>query len=158
MKKIIITLMMLITSTICLSQVDSTYYYKSKAILDKYPNSRIKPEFLYNSAIKAYDENKVVVPCELAVAQAIIETSLGNTGVGKSKNNPFSLNSKDGYIVFDNIEDGILAYYYKLSTFYLKTKTMEQLLKNFTNHIGKRYASDRLYEIRLKKQLKKISQ
>jgi hypothetical protein len=156
MKRKLITLMMLVTSAVCFSQVDSTYYYNAKKILDKYPKSRIKPEFLYDSAIKAYNDHCVVVPYELAIAQSIIETSLGNTGVGISKNNPFSINSKNGYVVYSTIEEGILAYYDKLSIYYLKNKTMEQLLKNFTNNIGKRYASDKLYETRLRKRIKSL--
>jgi uncharacterized FlgJ-related protein len=152
MKKKLITLLLL-TSAVCFSQVDSTYYYNAKKILDKYPKSRIKPEFLYNSALKTYSEQNIVVPYELAIAQSIIETSLGNAGVGKSKNNPFSINSKNGYINYVTIEEGISAYYDRISSYYLKTKTLEQLLKKFTNNIGKRYASDKLYEARLRKRI-----
>lgn len=153
MKRKLITLMMLVTSAVCFSQVDSTYYYNAKRILDNYPKSRIKPEFLYDSAVKTYNENSIVVPYELAIAQSIIETSLGNTGVGKSKNNPFSINSKNGYINYATIEEGISAYYSRLSKNYLKNKTLDQLLKKFTNNIGKRYASDKLYETRLRKRI-----
>jgi flagellum-specific peptidoglycan hydrolase FlgJ len=133
-------------------QIDSTYYYESKKILEKYPKSRIKAEDLFESAKKIYDEKGIIVPYKLAISQAIIETSLGNTGVGKSKNNPFSLNSKEGYRKYELIKNGVLDYYYFISNRYLNCKTAEQLLNNFVNCNGKRYAQDRRYEKLLKKQ------
>jgi flagellum-specific peptidoglycan hydrolase FlgJ len=133
-------------------QIDSTYYYNSKKILEKYPKSRIKAEDLFESAKKIYDEKGIIVPYKLVITQAIIETSLGTSGVGKTKNNPFSLNSKEGYRKYELIENGILAYYYFISNRYLNCKTVEQLLNNFTNCKGKRYAQDKRYEKRLKKQ------
>ena len=131
-------------------QIDSTYYYNSKKILDKYPKSRIKAEHLYNSAKKIYEEKGIIVPYKLAISQAILETSLGNSGVGKSRNNPFSINSKKGYKRYDLIENGVLDYYYFISNRYLYCKTLDQLLINFTNCSNKRYAQDRSYEKRLK--------
>lgn len=133
------------------AQVDSTYYQKAKEILLKYPKSKVKAEHLYNSAKTTYDETGIVVPYKLAISQAIIETSLGNTGVGIRKNNPFSLNSRKGYIYFRNYELGVLAYYRKMAKFYLLCKTVDDLLKNFVNCDGYRYATTPLYEVRLLK-------
>ena len=87
----------------------------------------------------------------LAIAQAILETSLGNSGVGKTRNNPFSINSKKGYKNYLLIEDGVMDYYYFISKRYLRCKTIDELLNNFTNCSGKRYAKDTSYEKRLKK-------
>ena len=152
MKKKIIMLILLVSSYTCLSQVDSTYYYKSKEILDKYPKSRIKPEFLYKSALIVYKELGILVPYRFAIAQCILETSLGTSGVGRRKNNPYSINSRKGYKSYKNIEEGILDYYFYISKNYLKCKTVEQLFKNFTNCKGKRYATERGYEHRFKKE------
>lgn len=133
------------------AQVDSTYYQNAKEILLKYPKTRVTAEHLYNSAKTAYDETGIVVPYKLAISQAIIETSLGNTGVGIKKNNPFSLNSPNGYIYYKDIEFGVLAYYRKMTKTYLKCKTIDQLLINFVNCNNQRYATTPLYEGRLRK-------
>ncbi len=154
MKKLLLLVMVICYSTYGYGQVDSTYYYNSKKILEKYPKSRIKAEDLFESAKKIYDEKGIIVPYKLAISQAIIETSLGNSGVGKTRNNPFSLNSKEGYRKYELIENGVLDYYYFISNKYLNCKTAEQLLGNFINCGGKRYASDRNYERKLKKQYK----
>jgi flagellum-specific peptidoglycan hydrolase FlgJ len=151
MKKIL-QLIVIVFSITAYGQIDSSYYYNSKKILDNYPKSRVKAEVLFNSAKKIYDEKGVIVPYELAISQAIVETSLGNKGVGKKRNNPFSLNSKKGYRVYSSIENGILDYYYFIS-FYLKCRTTEQLFKNFVNCSGNRYASSKKYERNLKKVL-----
>lgn len=134
------------------SQIDSTYYINSKKILEKYPKSRIKAEDLYESAKKIYDEKGIIVPYKLAISQAIIETSLGNSGVGKNRNNPFSLNSKKGYKRYDQIKDGVIDYYYFVSNGYLRCKSINELLTNFTNCKGYRYAETRSYEAKLKRQ------
>lgn len=141
---------------ICNAQIDSTYYYEAKKILVSFPKSKISAEDLYNSAVEVYAKDSIVVPYELAIAQAITESSLGNAGVGKHRNNPFSINSKKGYLYFKTMADGVLAYYYFVSKKYLRCKSLSQLLNRFTNCQNKRYASDRLYEVKLKKRIKQL--
>lgn len=156
MRKQILTITILLLSIISYSQIDSTYYYNSKKVLEKFPKSRITAEDLYISAVETYDKQGIIVPYKLAISQAIIETSLGNTGVGLTRNNPFSINSKKGYIKYDNITDGTKAYYLYISLNYLKCKSIVDLMKKFKNCNNKRYASDPKYENRLRKIYKKL--
>lgn len=153
MKKLILIYVLLFFWD-CHAQVDSTYYYEAKKILGSFPKSKITAEDLYQSALKIYDEQQITVPYQLAIAQAITETSLGNSGVGKSRNNPFSINSKKGYLIFPTMSDGVLAYYNFIAIKYLSCRTLSQLLNNFSNCNGKRYASDKTYEAKLKKKIK----
>lgn len=135
------------------SQIDSTYYFNSKKILEHYPKSKINAEDLYSIAIEINDEFGIIVPYELALGQAIIETGLGAVGVGKTRNNPYSINSKKGYVRYSTVKDGIRGYYRIMARRYLNCKTQEQLLKNFVNCSKRRYASFVGYEIKLKKQI-----
>jgi len=92
MKKLLLPIIIICVSAY--SQIDSSYYYNSKKILEKYPKSRIRAEHLYNSTKIIYEEKGIVVPYKLAMTQAILESSLGNSGVGKTRNNTFNINSK----------------------------------------------------------------
>jgi uncharacterized FlgJ-related protein len=156
MKKVLILLLVMFSFSVN-AQIDSTYYFKSKKILDKYPKSRIKAEDLYQSAQQVYNKSGIIVPYKLVISQAIIETSLGNAGVGKSRNNPFSLNSKLGYKRYTSIQDGILDYYFYITNNYLCCKSVDELLNNFKNCRGKRYAVSRSYETKLRKKYRLLS-
>lgn len=150
-----ITFLFLFISLISYGQIDSTYYYSSEKILKLYPKSRINPSHLYDNAKLIYEKYDIVVPYKLAIAQALLETGLGSTGVGKSKNNPFSINSSKGYVYYNNIEDGIRAYYFLIAKRYLRCKNLDELLRNFTNCNNLRYAETKQYEAGLIKQIKR---
>lgn len=152
----IISLLLILISVSAFSQVDSTYYERSVKVLEKFPKSRVTAEDLYTSAKIVYEEQGIVVPLELAIAQAIIETSLGGAGVGKTRNNPYCINSKKGYVKYNNVVDGVLAYYRLIASRYLKCNSVDSLLKNFKHCQGYRYASSKVYETTLKKQYYKI--
>lgn len=151
MKKTLFIIFAILISNISVSQIDSTYYYKCEKILKNYPKSRISAKDLYNAQIYVYEKYNIEVPCELAISQAIIETSLGNSGVGKSRNNPYSINSKNGYKRYVKIYDGVLAYYDLMSRRYLKCKTVDEILYNFRNCKGGRYATSNSYTYELRK-------
>lgn len=134
------------------AQVDDKYYINSKKVLENY-KSKITAEDLYSVAVEVENSTGILVPYELAIAQAILETSLGNAGVGKTRNNPYSINSKRGYVRYKTIKEGIRAYYNIMARKYLKCRTQEQLLKNFVNCNNRRYASFVGYELKLRKQI-----
>ncbi len=60
----------------------------------------------------------------IVLAQAILETNCGKTGVGLSKNNLFGFRTSKGYIHFENYEAAIIYYkkwqdkYYKGQNYY----------------------------------------
>lgn len=160
MKKTLFFLFTTIVVNTSFSQIDSTYYLKCVKILKKYPKSRIKASDLYNASLKTYEKHNIVVPAELAIAQAIVETSLGNSGVGKSRNNPYSINSRKGYKRYKLISDGVLEYYDMMARNYLRCRSTEQLLQNFKNCKGGKYATSNKYLPYLRKiyyEIKKIS-
>lgn len=129
------------------------YYNEAKEILKKYPKSKITAEDLYESAVKIYQDNGIIVPVKLAITQGILETGLGTMGVGKSRNNPYSIygGKTKGYKYFNTLREGVESYYYLISSKYLKKKSIEKLLVNFVNTNNKRYASDVTYEKKLRK-------
>ena len=160
MKKTLFYLFTILFVNISFSQIDSTYYYKCEKILKSYPKSKITASDLYNASLITYEKHNIVVPAELAIAQAIVETSLGNSGVGKSRNNPYSINSRKGYKRYKRISDGVLEYYDMMARNYLRCKNTEQLLYNFRNCKGGRYATSETYTSYLRKiyyKIKKIS-
>lgn len=129
------------------------YYNEAKEILKKYPKSKITAEDLYQSAAKVYQESGIIVPVKLAISQGIMETGLGTMGVGKSRNNPYSIYSSKnkGYKNFTTLQKGIESYYYLISSNYLIKKTVDELLVKFVNKNNKRYASDLNYEKKIRK-------
>ena len=136
-------------------QIDSTYYHNCNIILKSYPKSKISADMFYEVAKEVLDETGILVPYDLAIAQGILETSLGNAGVGR-RNNPFSINSRKGYIRYNTMRDGVKAYYSLIARKYLKCRTYEQLKYNFVNCSGNRYCVG-AYEKALSRQINYIN-
>lgn len=120
---------------------------------DKWKNSPIKADMLALAAYNAYDSTGVLLPVELALTQAQIESAMGTRGRSPDKN-PYNIGEYDSGTVmwFETTFDGVQAYYYFMVRDYLKCKSINTLFKNFTNCKGKRYASNPEYEIKVSKQ------
>lgn len=132
--------------------VDSTfkdYNLRAKLYLSKpfFKESPIKPEILTLCARNAYDSTGILLPVELALAQAQWESSMGLEGKSP-KNNPYNIGETDNGTVryFKSTFAGIQAYYYVMCNNYLSCKKTEELLVNFVNCNGRRYASSETYE------------
>jgi len=113
----------------------------------------ITGQMLAKSAKKAYDSTGILLPLELALSQAQWESGMGLKG-RSPKTNPFNI-GEYGYktvFKFKTTQEGIDAYYYLLTTKYLKCKSVDELLKNFVNCNDNRYAYGKKYEARVKKQ------
>ena len=139
---------------------DSTfqnYETKAKVYLKRFKNTPIKAEMLSKAARNAYDSTGVLLPVELALAQAQIESSMGTKG-RSPKTNPFNIGEYDTRtaVHFSNTTEGIQAYYYVMCGVYLNCKEVDILFKNFTNCHGRRYASSPNYENVIKKQFNYI--
>ena len=113
-------------------------------------------KMIADAALKTYlkygkDINKVV-PVELALAQAQGESHFGTRTPRKgSEVSPFNVGVYDkndaGFL--DNVKDageGTEMYFDLMAEDYLSNKTPEQLVQNFTNEAGQRYATDKGYE------------
>lgn len=132
---------------------------------DQYLNSpafkgtKLTGKMLEVAARQTYANTGRVVPLDLALAQAQIETRFGHTA--KSKNNIYNIGNTDaGDVVnFDSPQNNVNTYYHTIATNYLgKDKKVEDILKSFTDVNGNRYASDPLYEKKISSQMNYIRQ
>lgn len=114
----------------------------------------VTAEMLVNSARKAYKKHGVLVPLELVLAQGQIESHMGKAGRKHHDTNPFNVGEYDeGTVIkFKNVRDGIDAYFDLIATDYLVKgeKKLSDLLNNFVNKDGYRYAGNTKYEDTLK--------
>ena len=138
--------------------VDSVFTdYRKRADIylsqEKFKDSPIQGEMLALAAHNAYDSTGIVLPVELALAQAQLESSMGTKGKSP-KRNPYNIGEHDSgtTLWFKSTFDGIQAYYYYMTTRYLKCKSLNLLFKSFTNCSGYRYASNPDYESLISKQ------
>lgn len=129
--------------------------YKSDADLflsrEIFKGTPISGEILVNSAKRVYDSTNIIVPLELVLAQAQLESGMGKAKNSVYKNNFFGIMDGGNLKRFKTVEDGVEGYYMLMSTKYLRCKSIDELLRNFTNCSGKRYASE-TYEANIKRQ------
>ena len=136
--------------------VDSTfqdYEQRAEIYLQKFKNTPIKADMLRLAAHNAYDSTGILLPVELALSQAQMESTMGTKGRSPI-NNPFNVGEYDNGTVlyFESTFEGIQAYYYLMCRVYLSCKEVDILFKNFTNCHGNRYASKPSYEEEVEKQ------
>lgn len=132
--------------------VDSTFKdYKKRADVylsrEIFKGTPLSGELLSLCARNTYDSTGILVPVEFALLQAQFESSMGLEG-RSPKNNPFNIgeSTKGTTQWFNTTFDGAQAYYYIMANNYLRCKTVEELLLNFTNCNGHRYAEFDGYE------------
>lgn len=131
-----------------------------KFINTKQPNPLgITGEMLAKGAVQAFERYKKFVPAELALAQLVVEGGIGNGNPNirpvRTKN-PFNVGNTDSGAneYQDSVQDGINRYYNLIAKSYLgKGKTANDLISNFVNQSGNRYASAGNYESALSKQV-----
>lgn len=116
-------------------------------------------EMMARSARKALRETGVLVPPELALAQLVQEGGVGVSNpraVPVRTRNPFNiLNTDSGRLnYYKTPADGVDAYYKLVAEDYLLggKRSPEDLVRkgSFVNMDGKRYASDRRYEAKVR--------
>jgi len=125
-----------------------------KEICDKFiehrnPQAQVTGEMMANCARNYFSQG--YVPPELALAQLTLEGGLSKKPEAKPirTKNPFNVGNTDsGKVnIRDSFEDGVCLYYDLMTRRYLtQDKKAEDLLQNFVNINGHRYASGQDYE------------
>lgn len=122
------------------------------------PESTVDGLFLLNKC-QEYNVDLVFV-----LAQATLESHFGTTGMAKKTNSVFNVGAYDGKsshaisskYKYENPNLSIDPYLTLLNDSYLEGKSEEELLSNFVNKHGKRYASYKNYEKELQIIIKRI--
>ena len=122
------------------------------------PESTVDGLFLLNKC-QEYNVDLVFV-----LAQATLESHFGTTGIAKKTNSIFNVGAYDGKsshtisskYKYENPNLSIDPYLTLLNDSYLEGKSEEELLNNFVNKHGKRYASYKNYEKELQIIIQKI--
>jgi len=127
------------------NQYNNYINISQKYIDTRNPNAGVTGEMLARGAKLAFDKTGTYVPPELALAQLTQEGGLSEDPRVKPRRtkNPFNVgNVNSGAVkIFSSIQEGINKYFDLISTQYLgKGRNAEDLLDNFVNHAGHRYA------------------
>lgn len=101
-------------------------------------------EMLAHCAKLTWQRYGVVIPVELALAQAQLETRLGTGGRAGHRTNPYNIGEWDNATMlgFKTTEQGIMAYYELLaSRYFTGGRTEEDLFIRFIDKEGYYYAT-----------------
>lgn len=127
--------------------VDLTQHYIDSVA----PNSGLRALVLVENC------EKYGIPITFTLAQGEIESHFGTKGLAYCTNSVWNVGAYDGHTIndishkFSNPNNSIIPYLDLLTNNYLPGKTVEDLLDNFVDINGNRYATDKYYEVKLRK-------
>lgn len=123
----------------------------------------ISGEMLAYGARLAYNRYQKYIPPELALSQLLLEGGIGNNKLDSRPirtQNPFNLGNVDQgqNVKYSNIQFAINAYYDLMARKYITNgKTAANLMQNFQNKFGQRYATNKNYEANLSSVIKDVN-
>lgn len=134
--------------------VDVTQHYIDSVA----PNSGLRALILVENC------EKYGIPISFTLAQGEIESHFGTTGLAYRTNSVWNVGAFDDYTLndiqhkFNNPNDSVNPYLDLLVNNYLPSKSIEDLLENFVDINGNRYATDPHYEDKLKSKIEYIKE
>jgi len=134
--------------------VDLTQYYIDSVA----PNSGLRALILVENC------EKYGIPISFTLAQGEVESHFGTKGLAFRTNSVWNVGAYDGHSIseiqhkFSNPNDSVIPYLALLVDNYLPSKTIEDLLENFVDINGNRYATDPHYEDKLKSKISYIKE
>lgn len=132
-----------------ISEIDNFMKYVAE-LNDRDPKTiQLSAEHIVNMC------DKYNFPLPLLLAQAHLESHFGTTSRARRTNSVFSVGSyDDGRNIYkpSTQNESVENYIKTIQNYYLCNKSVDDLLKNggFVNHLGKRYASDKNYELKIR--------
>lgn len=141
-------------------------FQKYAEICDRFISSYDNPlqitgNMLATGAVKAFRTYGRYVPPELALSQLLLEGGI-NSDINSRPvrtRNPYNVGNVDSgrNRKFGSVQHGIDAYFKLIASNYIgKGRTVKDLLSNFVNKRGQRYASDQNYENKLASIIQKV--
>jgi hypothetical protein len=137
--------------------VDEIYYY----LYSVAPTCEVDADILFDMC------NKYNVDVRFAMAQAQVESHYATKGTAKKTKSMFNVGAYDGHSAkrqirngfgFDDVNDSIEPYLQLITSEYLiDNKTTNDLLYNYVNHLGMRYATNPRYEKMLRSVYNRIN-
>lgn len=133
------------------------------AFLSKYSNPlNISGEMLAFSARRAFKRYRNYVPPELALGQLMLEGGINNEDPNSRPirtRNPFNIGNTDRRSKsYNDVQEAIDDYYRLIASKYIgKGKTATNLITDFVNKRGERYATDPNYENKLASIAQKVN-
>lgn len=125
------------------------------------PNANVDGEILFNLC------EQYGVDVRFAMAQAQVESHYATKGTAKKTKSMFNVGAYDGHSAkrqirngfgFENVNDSIEPYLRLITSEYLiDNKTTNDLLYNYVNHLGMRYATNPRYEKMLRSVYNRIN-
>lgn len=133
------------------------YAKSAQAYLDRpiFDGTPLNGQMFADAAKNTFLQTGKYVPPQFALAQAQLESKMGLLS-RHAATNPFNVGEFDSGTTqqFPTANDGVNAYYNLLGKNYLSgATTTDDLLHNYVNQSGNRYASNSNYEENMQKQI-----